>query len=62
MLSCSHGEIMAKTVQINLRIEEEKLKSLKHLAHLLSLEQGKDVLYTDLVREGIDIVLKKFKG
>jgi hypothetical protein len=48
-----------KTTQINLRIEKNKLNKLKQLARLLSVKRKENVLYTDLVRDGIDVVLKK---
>ena len=47
-----------ETIQINLRIEKEKLEKLKQLARILSVKQKKDICYTDLVRDGIDMILK----
>jgi len=32
------------------------------LARILSVKKDKDILYTDLAREGIDVILKKYSN
>ena len=56
------GIEMNDTIQVNFRISQKQLKQLKRLARILSVKKDKDILYTDLAREGIDVILKKYSN
>lgn len=50
---------MAKTVQINFRIDKKKLAQLKQMAREKSYREKCDILYTDLIRDAVGEILKK---
>ena len=50
---------MDDKIQINFRIDKNKLKALKKLARKKSYENNKDIIYIDLIREAIDTILNK---
>ena len=47
--------IKTPTAPICLRVPAERLESLKRLARQRALEQDRDVPFTDLVREALDM-------
>ncbi len=44
---------MKNTEQINININKEWIKKLRKLAHIKSLDTGKEITYIDLIRDAI---------
>lgn len=47
---------------INMMFDEQKLRQLKMIARERSFKTSEDILYTDLIREAVDIVFFCEKG
>lgn len=44
---------MASKITISLRIDKEELENLKKIARNRSINENKDIYYTDLIRDAI---------